>query len=207
MRDILIGKASESVFSSELLRQLYRFRYRVFKERLGWEVSTQACLESDCYDDLDPVYATFCCRGSLIGAFRLLPTTGPYMLRERFPDLLRGEPPPCAKDVWELSRFALMPAQQHVRAQATCSAELFELLRACYEFSRTNGIRELVMVTSVSMERLLRCVRIPLLRMGDGKTTQVGKVWSVGCRVEITVELGDLLLPVLPSEMLTEGAA
>lgn len=206
MREMLIGKPSDSVFSSELLRQLYRFRHWIFKERLGWQVSSRCSLESDAFDELDPVYTALCHHGSVIGVFRLLPTTGPYMLRDVFSELLRGESPPCASDVWELSRFAVKSAHRHARAQLTCSEDMFEMLRVCYDFSRSNGIRELVMVTSVAIERMLRSVRIPLVRLGDGRPTQLGKVLSVACRIEITAELGEVL-PSLPYKALLEGVA
>lgn len=205
MREMLIGKPSDSVFSPELLRQLYQFRHRIFKERLGWQVSSRCSLERDAYDELDPVYTAFCHQGSIIGAFRLLPTTGPYMLRDIFSELLRGESPPCASDVWELSRFAVK-STHNARAQLICSDDMFEMLRACHDFSRRKGIRELVLVTSVAIERMLHSARIPLTRLGDGKPTQFGKVLSVACRVEITAELEEILHP-LPCEELLEGVA
>lgn len=206
MREMLIGKPSDNVFSSELLRHLYRFRHRIFKEELGWQVSSRCSLELDSYDKLGPVYSVFCHHGSIIGAFRLLPTTGPYMLRDVFSELLRGEPPPCAGDVWELSRFAVKSVPRTTKAQLTCSEDTFEMLRACYDFSCSNGIRELVLVTSVAIERMLRGVRIPLVRLGDGRPTQLGKVLSVACRVEITAELGEALHP-LSCKALIESVA
>ena len=206
MQEMLIGRPSDSVFSPESLRELYRFRHRVFKERLGWQVASRHALEVDAYDALDPVYTAYFHRGSIIGTFRLLPTSGPYMLRDVFAEMLRGEPAPCASDVWELSRFAVEPAHRHAAGQLTCSQDLFELLRACYGFSCSQGIRELVFVTSVSVERILRGLRFPLVRFGDGVPTQFGEVLSVACRVAITAELHQVLHP-LPYESVLEGAA
>ncbi|MDZ7811093.1 MAG: acyl-homoserine-lactone synthase [Arhodomonas sp.] len=93
---ILVGRPSEPVFPPPALDGIYRFRHRVFHQRLGWEVSSARGREMDEYDDLDPVYIAY--RRSaeeVIGTFRLLPTTGPYMLRDVFPQLLRGEPFPA----------------------------------------------------------------------------------------------------------------
>ncbi len=206
MQEIFVGKASDSIFSHESLRQLYRFRHQIFKERLGWQIPTRDSLEWDIYDELDPVYCAYYRQGSIVGAFRLLPTTGPYMLRDVFAELLRGEPSPCTGDVWEVSRFAVKPACCNARTQLTCSEEMFELLRACYDFSCSNGIRELVLVTSVAVERMLRGVRIPLERLGDGRPVQFGKVLSVACRVPITAELREVLHP-LCYESAFQGAA
>ncbi|EAR21394.1 Autoinducer synthesis protein [Nitrococcus mobilis Nb-231] len=185
---------------------MYRFRHQIFKERLGWQIPSRGSLEWDSYDELDPVYGAYYRRGAIIGAFRLLPTTGPYMLRDIFAELLRGEPPPCAADVWELSRFAVTPVCGDSRAQLTCSEDMFEVLRACYDFSCSNGIRQLVLVTSVAVERMLRGVRVPLVRLGDGRPTQLDKVLSVACRVAITDELYEVLHP-LCYESALEGAA
>ncbi|MCO6440996.1 MAG: hypothetical protein J5I81_07920 [Nitrococcus mobilis] len=206
MQGIFVGRASERIFSHESLRQLYRFRHQIFKERLGWQIPTRGALEWDIYDEFDPVYGAYYRQGAIIGAFRLLPTTGPYMLRGVFAELLRGEAPPCAVDVWELSRFAVKPACCDSRVQLTCSEDMFEVLRACYDFSCSNGIRELVMVISVAVERMLRGVRIPLERLGDGRPTRLGKVLSVACRVAITAELHEVLHP-LCCESSLEGAA
>jgi acyl homoserine lactone synthase len=63
-----------------------------------------------------------------------------------------------------------------------------------------------VLVTSVAIERMLRSVRIPLVRLGDGRPTQLGKVLSVACRVEITAELGEVLHP-LSCKAMIEGVA
>ena len=43
----------------------------------------------------------------VLGCWRLLPTTGPNMLKDTFPQLLHGHPAPHQTDVWELSRFAV----------------------------------------------------------------------------------------------------
>jgi len=44
---------------------------------------------------------------AVVGCWRLLPTTGPYMLKDIFSHLLWGKPAPEQPDVWEISRFAI----------------------------------------------------------------------------------------------------
>src|ERR1700716_3981750 len=88
------------------LEGMFRLRHEVFKERLAWEVGSQNGRERDMFDDLDPVYIV-CEEGNdVLGSWRLLPTTKPYMLKDVFPELLYGMPAPEAPDVWEISRFA-----------------------------------------------------------------------------------------------------
>ena len=70
---------------ADALAEMYRLRFRVFKNRLDWDVTTSGDMERDSYDDLGPVYLlqrnTL---GDLTGCVRLLPTTGPTMLRDTF---------------------------------------------------------------------------------------------------------------------------
>src|SRR3546814_13625445 len=56
-------------------------------------------------DTLFPYTTPF--RSRVVGTWRMLPTTGPYMLRDVFPQLLDGLPPPCGPRIWEGSRFAV----------------------------------------------------------------------------------------------------
>lgn len=53
MPETFIGKLTDSIFSSELLRQLYRFRHRLFKERLGWQGIRELVLVTSTATDLD----------------------------------------------------------------------------------------------------------------------------------------------------------
>ena len=90
---------------------MYCLRHRVFKERLGWSVTSIEGREHDKYDDLRPVYLL--CRNEhdeVEGCWRLLPTTGPYLLKDVFGELLHGHPAPQDTRIWEISRFAIQPS-------------------------------------------------------------------------------------------------
>lgn len=187
MSEILIGRASECAFSPETLNRMYRFRYEVFKERLGWEVEARDGEERDHFDELDPVYImSRDVDGQIVACWRALPTTGPYMLTDTFPQLLAGEDAPHRPDVWELSRFAVQPPRGHdQKAQATSSALTLQMLRAGYLFGADNGISDYVTVASVAMERLLRQIGLPMTRFGDGKARRLGRVLSVAVHIPI----------------------
>ncbi len=81
----LITPQYYSDFTNDLA-EMHRLRYRVFKLRLNWNVVVSGDMEIDEYDVLRPVYlldrAT---DGGIQGCVRLLPSTGPTMLREIFP--------------------------------------------------------------------------------------------------------------------------
>lgn len=191
MNEILIGRASECAFSPETLGRMFRFRYEVFKERLGWEVQGRDGEERDHFDDLDPVYIMArAADGRIAACWRALPSTGPYMLTDTFPELTAGEAAPRRADVWELSRFAVQPPSGHdQKAQATSSALTLQMLRAGYLFGVDNGISEYVTVASVAMERLLRQIGLPMTRFGDRKARRVGRVLSVAVHIPIGEEL------------------
>src|SRR4030081_1534409 len=90
------------------LHQMHRIRKTVFKDRLGWDVTVSGELEVDEYDALGPSYLlSIDISGNLNGCVRLLPTTGPNMLRDIFPSLVANAPVPCSERVWEASRFAV----------------------------------------------------------------------------------------------------
>ena len=90
------------------LAEMHRLRYRIFRERLGWDVRTSGGVEVDEFDALHPTYLLQ--KGDdeqVHGCVRLLPSTGPTMLREIFPVLLCGQAAPASPTIWESSRFAL----------------------------------------------------------------------------------------------------
>src|ERR1700731_698793 len=90
------------------IAEMHRLRYRVFKERLDWDVQFSGDMEIDEFDALHPAYLIQLARDNRVqGCVRLLPSTGPTMLRDIFPVLLDGRPVPIRPAIWESSRFAL----------------------------------------------------------------------------------------------------
>ena len=72
-------------------------RYRVFKERLDWNVGTSVGFEIDAFDALKPNYLLL--RGDVgrvDGCVRLFPSTGPTMLRDNLLHASSGHF--CAED-------------------------------------------------------------------------------------------------------------
>ena len=135
---------------------MFRLRYRVFKERLNWEVETQDDLEMDRFDKLDPVYLmAFDPSGRLVGTWRMLPTTGPYMLRDVFPVLLDGMKAPRHPRTCEGSRFAVDCDYLGRSGLAALSLVTSEIFCAVVEFCIANGYTEVVTVYDARIGRLL----------------------------------------------------
>jgi acyl homoserine lactone synthase len=194
MSAIELGGGSFRGFDADTLRRMFAFRRQVFSERLGWDVGTHENLEFDLFDTMNPVYML--ARddsGKIEGCWRLMPTTDTYMLKDTFPQLLRGEPVPSDTRVWELSRFAVDACETTGPVQAPLNAVTYEMIRRLYEFARTFGINRFVTVTSVSLERLLKRTGLPIARLGDGKAQKVGRVLSVACWVEVNQQFADVV--------------
>ena len=191
MHHILAERAGGLVGGdASVLQGVLSLRHKVFSERLGWDVKSDNGMEYDFFDVMNPVYIVAKDDGGRVeGCWRALPTTGPYMLRDTFPQLLCGEKAPCDPDIWELSRFAVS-VEDGKGSQAAVSPITIMLLYEAYNYAVKNGIKSYVTVTSVSLERMLtRMVGIPLRRFGDKKAQRVGSVLSVAVWVDINDEL------------------
>jgi acyl homoserine lactone synthase len=185
MRQLILGKAGHPQLDRQILSQMHRLRHRVFREKLHWNVSGENGEEIDDYDALEPHYMVALENGEATACWRLLPTQGPYMLRNTFSELLRGESLPERRDVWELSRFAVLSPAQRYNGQIHLSDVAFEMFSRLIQFADDRGIRRYVTVVSTSVERLMKSNGITLNRFGDGEVSNVDGVRSVACWIEL----------------------
>ncbi len=196
---LLIRQARCAAFADEI-DQMHRLRYRVFRERLDWEVTTCGELEIDAYDTLNPYYLLLRGHdGTIQGCVRLLPTLGPNMLRDTFPALLEGSFAPASETIWESSRFAL--GVNRVGA-GPIAKDTFELFAGMVEFGLARELSSIVTVTDARMERILRRAGWPLQRIGQprvlGNTTAVAGYLEVSCAaLSVLRTAGGLKGPVL----------
>ncbi|MBZ0216294.1 MAG: autoinducer synthesis protein [Fimbriimonadaceae bacterium] len=171
---------------TDALANMHCLRFRVFKERLDWAVHAENGMERDRFDKLEPVYLLHSGNDHRIqGCVRLLPSTGPNMLRDVFPQLLGGNPCPSDPRIWESSRFALelspaMPRTENGLAKAT-----FELFAGMIEFGLSRSLTGIMTVTDLRMERILRRANWPLERLGDAG--MVGATPAVAGTLEVSL--------------------
>src|SRR6266446_3198612 len=139
------------------IAEMHRLRYRVFRERLDWEVQVSGDMEIDGFDALQPCYLLQRAGdGRIQGCVRLLPSTGPTMLRDTFPVLLDGACAPASPTIWESSRFALDVAADAPKGAHGLAIATSELFAAMIEFGLSRQLTEIVTVTDARMERILR---------------------------------------------------
>jgi len=153
-----------SIFMSRADReQMFRLRYRMFRERLGWDVSVEDGQEHDHFDELQPLYVLAKEGREVRGCWRILPTTGPNMLRDTFPELLGGRGAPCGERIWELSRFAVDTSGA---GGFGLSSVPIVMMRDAVMHARSEHVEEFVTVTTVAIERLLRQIGLAPRRLG-----------------------------------------
>ena len=174
--------AARRDFKSRDLWEMHTLRAKVFKDRLGWEVPIMSGMEIDGYDALDPLYMMI--RepggGALRGCWRLLPTEGPYMLKDSFAQLLHGAPAPSDKRIWELSRFAIeTEGNSHFGFSDITMESIARIISHGYHA----GLDQYVTVTTTAIERLLRRAGVVTTRFGV--PVQIGVEKAVALYIDV----------------------
>jgi acyl homoserine lactone synthase len=168
------------------LRQMHRIRKTIFKDRLGWDVTVSGALEVDEYDALGPSYLLSIDRHAAVnGCVRLLPTTGPNMLRDIFPSFVTRAAVPHGERVWEASRFAV--SGNTTAAEAGLSQTTYELLIGVLKFALSNGITMIACVVDVRMERILRRAGWQLERLGP--VQRIGNATAMAGQLEVSAQI------------------
>jgi acyl homoserine lactone synthase len=216
---ILTIESIERQANPDLIDQMFRMRAEVFAGRLGWEVTVVDGLETDRFDNEDPLYLLSVSEetGALQGGVRLLPTTGPYMLRDVFSVLVPGGAPESPL-IWESSRFAINPrtftAAERAEANNVVHRTTLELLCGIVEVCQKAGIDHVVSVFDARMARIFRAAHCPYEVIGT--PTRIGKTMTYAGMFEMTDTMrnrlgavGDLPSTVLagPSWQTEEGLA
>ena len=178
----------DGALPEDLDAALAHYRHRIFVERLGWQLPcADGRFERDQYDRDDTVYVVAQDEsGSICGCARLLPTTEPYLLQELFPSLLaEGIEPPKAAAVWELSRFAA-GTSDGMAGEDTGAWAVRPMLAAVVECAVKLGVRQLIGVTFLSMERLFRRIGVHAHRAGPAQCVDGRMV--VACWIDLDVQ-------------------
>lgn len=170
---------------------LLQLRHKVFRERLKWDVKSENSHESDEYDTQETQYLYVKDDiGNLFGCWRILPTTGTYMLKDTFNQCLGEEEAPESPTIYELSRFAVdktLSSGSHF----TPGKITMEMFRAVYKYAVYNGIDYYVTVTSVGIEKLLKRIGLPHERIGDKQVHMLGNTRSVVLLIPINEKFRD----------------
>lgn len=169
------------------LDQMYRLRAKVFADRLGWQVEVVDGREIDQFDRLNPVYLlAIDDDGGVIGCARLLPTTGPTMLGQVFDRLLGADQVIRSPIVWESTRFCVDTSRLAERGPRSLARTTAQLMAAEIEIGLSAGLRHIVTVVDLRMERILIRGGCPIERIGD--VVQYGDIPTLAVLVPVNSE-------------------
>lgn len=186
---ILAIEGVDRHFHPDLFEQMFRMRTAVFADRLGWDVAVVDGREVDRFDAEDPLYLL--CVDELAeelkGAVRLLPTTGPNMLKDVFsvlvPDGVVESPL-----ILESSRFAVNPelvvGRVRQDANQVVNTTTVELLCGLVEAAQVAGVEHIVSVFDARMARIFRAVDCPYEIIGV--PTRIGRTMTYAGLFEIS---------------------
>jgi acyl homoserine lactone synthase len=185
----LIEGSYASFFPKEM-DAIFRNRAETFAGRLGWDVVVRNGYERDRFDDLDPLYLvsvdpeTERYRGSL----RLLPTTGPNMLRDVFPQLLEDGECIESATIWEASRICATASEgQSGRGKGGAHSVLGELIAGIGEVGVIAALTQIVAVFDERFLRILKAVRChPEI---IGKPQLIGGTMSYAARFDTSEDI------------------
>lgn len=181
-----IVSGNQADLPPSLYADLGCYRHEVFVELLRWDLNTPEGIEQDQFDRQDTVYVIARDdEGRINGCARLLPTTKPYLLGEVFPELLNGLAPPSSSEVWELSRFAAVDVSDmsaSPRSQLS-SPIAVALLRDTIQVAARLGAKQLITVSPIGVERLLRAAGFRAHRAGPPTVVEGHPLFA--CWIEI----------------------
>src|ERR1700704_2413473 len=169
-----------------ILYQMHRIRKAVFKDRLGWDGTVRGEFEIGEYDAFWPKYLLLIDRYCILnGCVRLLPTTGPNMLRDIFPSFVTRAAVPRGEQVWEASRFAV--SGNTSAAEAGLSQTTYDLLIGVLKFGLSKGLSTIACVVDVRMERILRRAGWQLERLGPAH--RIGNSVALAGQLDVSAQI------------------
>ena len=148
--DLLIKTLS----GDEELRAAYRLRHQVFADRLRWVERNPEELEIDVYDSFATSVGIFDDNRRLLGVFRMVNSSFPFMLESEFRACLL---PTCvirkSPDTAEITRFAIDPT---VMDRGLSNRLMQVLVKGVYQWAIHNDVRYMYMVVENRFLRTLR---------------------------------------------------
>ena len=156
----LIEGSRASLFPMEI-DAMFRNRAVTFAERLGWDVTVTDGYERDEFDNANPLYLVSVDPNTneYWGSLRLLPTTGPNMLRDVFSCLLEEGEFIESATIWESSRICAVAAEgQPERRRNGVNFVLSELIAGIGEVAVIAGLTQIVSVFDARIYRVLKAV-------------------------------------------------
>lgn len=180
----LVAGSHRADFPREIA-QMHEIRKRTFHDRLHWRVTTLRDWDIDEFDALNPLYLlSVDDNNNVRGSLRLLPTTGPNMLADVFPELLDDGMRIESATVWESSRFSVEQEAASERSDNLLNRTTGELLTGIVEVGLLAGLTEVVSIYDAMFARILR--RANCAAELIGKPARLGDIMGYAALFEIS---------------------
>ncbi|MCB5175261.1 acyl-homoserine-lactone synthase [Microvirga lenta] len=158
------SKHLRAVFCTEtqnpsVVDQLYQFRKTLFVDALRWDLTVKRGRERDQFDTGSTIHCALFRSGNLIAGFRAIRTDRPYLAQSVFPHLATFAAYPQRHDVWEISRFGVLPSEAGSITARLLYSLMFHLAYRC-------GASALVALADLRYERFLTQLGIRTRRYG-----------------------------------------
>jgi acyl homoserine lactone synthase len=150
--------------TEEEKRAAYRLRHKIFAEVLQWVPSRADGLEIDDYDAAAVTIGLFDSQGRLLGAVRLLPSSGPFMLEREFRSFISPDYAIRKEiDTMEITRLAIDPT---VGDKGLSSRMMVRLFKGMYQWCLVNDIRYCYLEVEQYFLRIVRMLGFPCEAIG-----------------------------------------
>lgn len=159
----------------EELNQTYRIRKKLLVDKLKWDLKCYEDKEIDQFDHEDACYLVYKdVSGQVRGVMRLTPTLSPNLTQDIFGDHVPEGFKDTDPKLWEASRFC-MATDELDPLSRTKREGTYEIYAAMEEFALTHGIKNLLFVAAIPVERMMQHIGIPYKKVskyfstGDSK--------------------------------------
>ena len=148
-----------------VLERYFRIRYDIYVKQRRWRaVARPINIEIDAFDNEHTLYVlALDTNGKVVGGSRLVPTLEPHLLSEVFP-MLAGDKPPRAAEIFEWTRFFVVPS---LRTHGASSPIAGFVLCGLLEAAQRLGIRQISVVCETFWPKRLRALGWSLAELGD----------------------------------------
>lgn len=168
----------------DLVEQHYRLRHRIYVEERGWlALARPDGRERDQFDTDDAVYLLAVEGSRVVGGSRLVPTAGPHLMADVFPDLANVKGLQRGGGIFEWTRYFVAPDRRESGRSCDVSGAL---AAGVMEFGLAAGIRRLTVVFETYwLTRFLEYgwsiepLGLPRLIYGQ---------WTIGVAIDVTPE-------------------
>jgi acyl-homoserine lactone synthase len=126
---VIVLNGSERRKQPDYFDRLFRLRYQVFVKQRGWPLPAVNSHEIDQYDDDDAVYfLDLDDQDRIQGTVRMTPTVKSSLLADYFPHLVENGQSPRSPQVYEATRYIVLPAQKTREALRLAKGRLLTTL-------------------------------------------------------------------------------